>query len=173
MKRLPAILIAVGLPAAVLVGVALLAKDPGPPADAWGVVAAYVGFRNSRAAADWEAVQFSPATRPTAFELGWSQASYSLGPMYQTTWNERLALVEAARAAAQAVTRSAPGESLRPLPYPPRDAWCVELRQGEAAERDWVVVALHADLYNADWVVHELAPAEAQADVAALGCAGR
>jgi hypothetical protein len=166
MKRLPAIIIAVGLPAAVLVGVALLARDPGPPADAWGVLAAYLGFRNGSATADWEAVQLFPAEHPTAFELGWSLASYSLGPMYQTTWNERLAAVEATRAAARAVTGSAPGAGLRPLPYPPRDAWCVELGRSEAAERDWVVVALHADLYNADWVVHELAPA----DVAALGC---
>jgi hypothetical protein len=85
--------------------------------------------------------------------------------MYRTTWNDRMAVVAATRSAAQAVTNP-PGESLRPLPYPPRDAWCVELRRSALEEHDWVVVALHADLYNADWVVHELAPGR----VGALGC---
>lgn len=52
-------------------------------------------------------------------------------------------------------------DSLLPLPYPPREVWCVQLNDGSA--QAWPAVrvvfpALHMDMYNADWLVHEAAP---------------
>ncbi|MFL7807953.1 MAG: hypothetical protein AB8I80_04960 [Anaerolineae bacterium] len=44
------------------------------------------------------------------------------------------------------------------LPYPPDRLFCVQLEHqhvGTASRRQVVFVALHTDLYGADWVVHE------------------
>jgi hypothetical protein len=54
------------------------------------------------------------------------------------------------------------GSGTIPLPYPPEEVWCALLKQertstGTSEVRvayDVVLVALHQDLYNADWVVH-------------------
>jgi hypothetical protein len=43
--------------------------------------------------------------------------------------------------------------SLKPLPFPPQDVWCVLLKSGKNLQL--VFVALHQDLYNADFVIHE------------------
>jgi hypothetical protein len=53
------------------------------------------------------------------------------------------------------------GSGRRPLHFPPEEVWCVLLEQapersaGEAAH-SVVFVALHQDLYTADWVLHEV-----------------
>jgi hypothetical protein len=52
-------------------------------------------------------------------------------------------------------------DGLLPLPYPPREVWCVLLNDSSA--QAWFAVrvvfpALHMDMYNADWLVHEAAP---------------
>ncbi len=51
--------------------------------------------------------------------------------------------------------------SSRPLPYPPDDLWCALLEKKSGAtpavrERKTVFIALHQDLYMAEWVVHEI-----------------
>jgi hypothetical protein len=71
--------------------------------------------------------------------------------------------------------------SLRPLPYPPTEVWCVLLRlgNGESGSSNVasrvVFVVLHQDLYNAAWVVHEAEmlslSSDLEADLAELGCA--
>jgi hypothetical protein len=45
-----------------------------------------------------------------------------------------------------------------PLPFPPKELWCVLLRQGEAGlETRYALlyVALHMDMYSGDWIVHQ------------------
>ncbi len=72
------------------------------------------------------------------------------------------------------------GSGRRPLHFPPEEVWCILLEQapqergaGEAAYTV-VFVALHQDLYTADWVLHEWAsdlPAAALTEsLAALEC---
>ena len=63
----------------------------------------------------------------------------------------------------------------RPLPYPPEEVWCALLdRNAKAPQSGVVCVSLHQDIYNADWVVHEVGPdpfAPASIQVASdLGC---
>jgi hypothetical protein len=52
-----------------------------------------------------------------------------------------------------------PGSGTRPLPYPPQELWCVLLHRKEhSTGQTWrpvVLIGRHADIYNADWVVHE------------------
>jgi hypothetical protein len=67
----------------------------------------------------------------------------------------------------------------RSLPYPPDRLYCVLLEhryQQASSRRQLVFVALHSDLYTADWVLHEgpyepFGPKTA-ATLRTLGCAG-
>jgi hypothetical protein len=43
---------------------------------------------------------------------------------------------------------------LEPMPYPPEEVMCVLLHDG--TQLQLVYVALHNNLYNADWLVHSL-----------------
>jgi hypothetical protein len=82
------------------------------------------------------------------------------------------------------VDRSYSGDErhgFQPLPFPPQEVYCVLLRRGTGAgglstgvSYAVVFVALHQDLYNAAWVVHEgppdpFAPALA-AGLSRIGC---
>jgi hypothetical protein len=66
-------------------------------------------------------------------------------------------------------------DSLLPLPYPPRELWCVLLQDSTAVtEGDSHVVfpALHMDIYNADWLVHVASPeSDMSSTLEAVGCA--
>jgi hypothetical protein len=65
-------------------------------------------------------------------------------------------------------------DSLLPLPYPPREVWCVLLQDSTAATGPAariVFPALHMDMYNADWLVHEALPGQVTAETLdAIGC---
>jgi len=43
-----------------------------------------------------------------------------------------------------------------PMPYPPNDLWCAELSSADPGAPKVVLAALHQDIYNAEWVVHEI-----------------
>jgi hypothetical protein len=70
---------------------------------------------------------------------------------------------------------------LIPLPYPPKELWCLSLQQEKPSESNTssegitlVIVALHQDLYNADYIIHEIALETAggieNKVLAAVGC---
>ncbi|HBY98404.1 MAG: hypothetical protein M5U01_26045 [Ardenticatenaceae bacterium] len=72
-------------------------------------------------------------------------------------------------------------DNRKPLPFPPQEVWCVLLEQSRDTDRSGetttpavVFVALHQDLYNADWVVHEGVGAsvsqESRASLSRIGC---
>ncbi|MGD2157633.1 MAG: hypothetical protein PVG14_07685 [Anaerolineales bacterium] len=52
------------------------------------------------------------------------------------------------------LTVEPPKDQRKPLPFPPKEIWCVRLNLGNASRV--VFLALHEDLYNADMVVHEV-----------------
>jgi hypothetical protein len=51
-------------------------------------------------------------------------------------------------------------DGLLPVPFPPKELWCVLLQQGgaEPGQQSYrvVLVGLHMDMYNADWLIHVL-----------------
>jgi hypothetical protein len=101
------------------------------------------------------------AEKPWSFDKGMSGGAFGDSVYFQTdsgpTWTEV--------------------GNLLPLPYPPRDLWCVLLNEEPTAEEPLhsvVFVALHMDMYSGDWLVHE-APQEPtapnlRASLAAIGC---
>jgi hypothetical protein len=98
-----------------------------------------------------EIVQFVPARLPQNFRAEMSAASYGNTPYYATTHR---------------TNPDYPGQ--KPLPYPPNDVWCVKLESTDPAAPRMVVLALHQDIYNADWVMHEVTNSETV--LAAVGC---
>jgi len=82
---------------------------------------------------------------------------------------------EATRSAAQAATAQLPSsaqDGRMSLPYPPEEVWCASLASDES--RFVVFVALHQDLYNGAWIVHEpegaVASRELSENLSSLGC---
>lgn len=59
-------------------------------------------------------------------------------------------------------TDFAPGDStpagVMPLPYPPKEVWCILLKERDkptgVPSYAIVLAALHMDMYNADWMLH-------------------
>jgi hypothetical protein len=112
------------------------------------------------------------AANPGALDDSLGAATYGSGIYYHTTFD-----YSAAPASAPAPVRTvqfmpAKGDSLRPLPYPPREVWCVWLVPPDDSRSPVVLLARHQDLYNAEWIVHEpLADAGDTSElVLALGC---
>lgn len=56
----------------------------------------------------------------------------------------------------------------RPVPYPPNDLWCVQLTGADSAAPKVILVALHQDIFNAEWIVHEVTDPETV--LATVGC---
>lgn len=176
MKRKVVIALAVLAPVSVIiVGIAVIFTGTGRMPDvAQTALARYLAFRYQSPSPSVR--QESQATRPWLFKPEQSSATYGDSVYFRTMHNygatgiKQISL-SPSPAASPDVYRGSDG--LRGLPYPPEEIWCVLLEPRE--ERAQVVlVALHMDLYKADWVVHELPPewsaAERSAVLADLGC---
>jgi hypothetical protein len=96
-------------------------------------------------------VQYVQARLPQNFRAEMSTASYGNTPYYITIHR---------------ANPDYPGQ--KPLPYPPNDLWCVKLTGTDPTAPQMVVLALHQDIYNADWVMHEVTDPETV--VATVGC---
>ena len=95
--------------------------------------------------------QYVQAPLPQSFRAEMSKASYGDTPYYVTDHR---------------ANANHPG--VKPLPYPPNDLWCVKLKNADPTVPEVVVLALHQDIYNADWVMHEVTDPEMV--LAAVGC---
>jgi hypothetical protein len=56
----------------------------------------------------------------------------------------------------------------KPLPYPPNDLWCAQLSSSDPGVPQVVLAGLHQDIYNAEWIVHEVT--DSQTVLASIGC---
>ncbi len=137
-------------------GIFLLATR-GLPDDARAELSRYLAYRYASVPLPTIS-EVSAATRSWQFPRERSGASYSDTIHYRTT---------------AFLNVSTQWRSDRALPYPPNEVWCVRL-DGAAPGAEVVFVALHADMYNAGWVVHELpaawSVAERRAVLADLDC---
>jgi hypothetical protein len=69
----------------------------------------------------------------------------------------------------------------RPIPYPPKEVWCVLLQQQTSGNDTFSLIFanLHEDMYMAEWIVHQCECSESEPpplsqafldDIASLGC---
>ncbi len=139
MKRVPKIGLALLLPGLAILAVVLANNRPDQLDPRQRVVQAYVQYRGKSLSRPLGIGEYTEARLPQNFQASLSKISYGDTPYYQTT---------------QRTNTRYPGQ--KPLPYPPSDLWCVKLSSADPAAPSVIVVALHQDIYNADWVVHEL-----------------
>ena len=175
MTRRVALIVAIGLPTLVLVGVGLAVYRPGLPLGGQNVLGAYLAWRSQRTSADWRAAEIVHADQPTRLQPAWSTLTFSTDPYYLTSADGGVVALKSASTEDPGESHIGPSDSRRPLPFPPLEVWCVSLRSAATQEAETVLVARHQDLYNASWIVHELAvPARADepsSTLSALGCA--
>jgi hypothetical protein len=178
MRRTLAFLLVLAAMAAVLGGVVATNMVPmaGLPANAQSALERYLRYQQIRAAPTLSVAQEQHASRPWNLTPAMSGATYSDGPYFQTSHDYepdgQAGIPLSATVPLSPTGLLARGGSLRALPYPPTDLWCVLLRRG-SEPGVIVLLALHTDLYGAEWVVHEgvAAPDGVGASLlAALGC---
>ena len=115
------------------------------------------------------------ASRPDLFEPAFSSASVGDSLYFVTSRSFTPVVPPDPR---RAITPEAVGgyghTGGRALPYPPQEVWCLTLvREGQAVPA-LAFAALHQDMYNAQWIIHEAAGDAAtvalQKHLGALGC---
>ncbi len=148
MNRLFRVMLVLSLPVVAIVIIVLVGNRPESPSSVETLVSKYVYPFIDRGVVVRQSVQ---ARLPQNFRAEMSKASYGDTPYYMTTRRSNPAY---------------PGQ--KPLPYPPNDLWCVQLKSADPTAPQVVVIALHQDIYNADWVMHEVTDPETV--LAAVGC---
>ena len=176
MNRLFKVLLALSLP--VLAVVILLSNVRSEQFDLRRqAVQTYVFFKRATMNQSLTIGQYVWASMPQNFRAELSQDSFGNAIYYQTTQHYALA-------AQPTPTHSLTATPLgvlspfsmttgaymagRPLPYPPTDLWCVQLISSDPAAPKVVLAALHQDMYNAEWIVHEVTDPETV--LATVGC---
>jgi hypothetical protein len=163
--------------------------SPGRQPETWETaLRRYLEFKRLDGDELWQIAIRERAISPTRFDRALSRVSYGTGTYYQT--QVTYPAVALAPTDQQVIHRAATpmptgvkffaATAGRPLPYPPDDVWCVLLTQAqdpvELSQDLLAFVALHIDLYNAEWVVHEtgIAPfgGEILGGLHAIGCDG-
>ena len=148
MNRLLRVILVLALPAAAMVIIVLSSDRSGSSSSMDALVSSYVNPFLDRGV---EIVQYVQARLPQNFRAEMSAASYGNTPYYVTTHR---------------ANSNYPGQ--KPLPYPPNDVWCVKLKSTDPTAPQVVVLALHQDIYNADWIMHEVTDPETV--LATVGC---
>ncbi len=139
-------------------------------------VQTYVFFKHTTMSQTLTINQYVWASMPQNFRAEMSRDSFGNAYYYQTTQHFAQAVQPTATRPATATPFGAVSPysvstaylSGRPLPYPPTDLWCVQLNSPDPSAPHVVLAALHQDMYNAEWVVHEVNDPEAV--LAAVGC---
>jgi hypothetical protein len=174
MKRALGILALFVAPTLILAAALQLDAARGMPQEARAELGQYLAYRY--AGPPPLVVQPRAATRPWRLTASTSGATYGDSHFFRTAHDD--APIAAQARARSTVVGDAPflggSEGAQPIPYPPQELWCADVQPpGELPLT--ILVALHADLYNADWIVHEMpgawSPEERQAGLAELGCA--
>jgi hypothetical protein len=148
MNRVLRVILVLALPAAAVLIVVLSGNRSGSITSMATLVSEYVYPFIDR---DVTIAQTVQARLPQNFQAEMSEASYGNTPYYVTTHR---------------ANPDYPGQ--KPLPYPPNDLWCVKLKSADPAAPSVVVLALHQDIFNADWVMHEVNDPETV--LPAVGC---
>ena len=173
MNRLLRVILVLSLPAMAIVALVISNKRANPGPSYASAVAAYAMFQRSTMSRPLTITQSAEARLPQNFQVSMSKASFGESVYYKTT-NRYYGTNESSWAGVGMPTKTpAPVTAYdyrptMPIPYPPNDLWCVQLTSPDPAVPKAILVALHQDIYNAEWIVHEVTDPEAV--LAAVGC---
>lgn len=174
MKRLLAVLIAVLLPTGLVFSVLWVTSESGLPAAAQARLSQYLQYPATVPQPPYGVQRIAQASQPWNFSADMSGASFGDSVIFRTTHNQ---LAPEPAWPLETMTSGSPHTGMQgeqPLPFPPRELWCVRLGRVASGDTRVVFVALHENLYNADWIVHEARPDVTMpallADLSAVGC---
>jgi hypothetical protein len=140
--------LALALAAVVIVAAVVVVLADGRPAAPESVQSMADNYARYLSFSSLEPVSVERITRaahPERFGQNMSKATYGDSVYYRTVYSlEQMAETGQPR----------PGNGGRAVSFPPKELWCVLLSDGSL-----VVVGQHLDLYNADWVLHEVVDA--------------
>jgi hypothetical protein len=176
MNRLFKVLLALSLSVLAVV-ILLLNTRTGQPDLRQEAVQTYVSFKRATMNQSLTIGQYVWASMPQNFRAELSRDSFGNATYYQPTQyyaqaaqptpTHSLTATPLGTLAPYSMTTSA-YRAGRPLPYPPTDLWCVQLISPDPAAPKVVLAALHQDIYNAEWIVHEMTDLETV--LPAVGC---
>lgn len=165
-KILPPFLLIIALAA-----VFVISYQPGLPSAAQEQLDGYLLYLQGQRGNQPNVVQVNQAAAPGQFKADMSDTSYGDSPYFRTTNGYQSPRTQSAAAKESAVIREN-DNARRAIPFPVDNLWCVYLDGGQSLEV--VYLALHEDMYNAGWLVHEgLASADDPQTVVSLteiGC---
>jgi hypothetical protein len=178
MNRAIAVILALLVPMAAIVAVAMLTSAHGLPTQAQVELNEYLQYQRLVLGQTISIQQTVQATRPWNFTPQMSDATFGDSPFYRTSHTYYATPVVNSPYPSVATPWmsdfSNTASGLRPVPFPPEDMWCILLHQEHPTTSKVVFVALHQDLYNADWLVHEpageLHTRELTATLSSIGC---
>jgi hypothetical protein len=173
MNRLLRVILALSLPVIAIVALVISNNRVNPGPSYASAVAAYAMYQRSTMSRPLTITHYTEARLPQNFQASMSKASFGDAVYYRTT-NRYYGTDESSWVGVGMPTKtptfatSYVYHSSMPIPYPPNDLWCVQLNSPDPAVPKAILVALHQDIYNAEWIVHEVTdPATV---LSAVGC---
>jgi hypothetical protein len=161
MKLTAAIGVALAILAVEVAVIGLLMREPAFPPNGRSALEGYLSFERAAYANELSLTQAVRTKKPWLFTPDMSAGTFGDSTYYRTSHSYRMPTPTLDFGSGRVIPGlgdpSRPLSSLRParpLPYPPEEVWCVVLRNRDS-KSSVVFVAFHADLYNADWIVHE------------------
>ncbi len=106
--------------------------------------------------------QYIQARLPQNFRAEMSKTSFGHATYYgtQQRYNQQPDVKAWSSTITETTTISLTGHgssgSSMPIPYPPNDLWCAQLSSSDPNAPTVILIALHQDIYNAEWIVHEV-----------------
>jgi hypothetical protein len=121
----------------------------------------YVAYRRATGLPTLTIKQYAEARMPQNFRQDMSRRSFGNATYYLTgqRYQPYLAVsdwsfpITATRVSTLTQTGYGGG---KPIPYPPNDLWCAQLSSSDPGAPKVVLAGLHQDIYNAEWIVHEV-----------------
>jgi hypothetical protein len=159
MSRLLKVFLALGLPVLAVV-MLLLNVRSGEPDQRQQAVLSYVSSKRTTMTQPLTVGQYVWASMPQNFHAEMSGDSFGNSTYYQTahrydqTAQPHFTFPMTATLPSTLTQGGYYGGM--PIPYPPTDLWCVQLSSPDPAAPNVVLAALHQDIYNAEWIVHEV-----------------
>jgi len=160
-KKLALLSVPTTLPTLLMIAAMLVLGKGATPT--WRVkLDAYVALKNKAASSAVEVQQVPYASQPWNFTAAMATAAYGDSILFPAGIHQAKAITDTILSWQAPASETLTSWSGVPLIYPPDDLFCVLLHKRNAAnvqagERPLAVLylALHRDLYNAEWVLHE------------------
>lgn len=128
-------------------------RSAGAPEEVTGLALAYAAQQAAPAQPSLRLQRLVRADQPGKLTAAMSRATFADSVFYQTS---------------NGLAQGTPATGRRAIPYPARNLWCAYLGVGDQPASVVILIGEHHDIYNADYIVHELV--DSASALAQVGC---